>query len=235
MNEVAGRMSVQVGAQALLASGGRRGTLLGGVPGAPPGKVLVLGGGLAGSNAARMAVGLQADVTIVDQSIDRLRTLSDAFAGRAKVVMASENTIARAVRDADLVIGAALVVGDKAPKLINRSLLAEMLTGAALVDISMNQGGCFESSHPTSHDTPTFIEQGIVHNCVTNMPGTVARTSTQALNNVTLPYLTALATKGMQSAFADDPGVAKGLNVHQGHICNPAVGRALALHSTKGI
>jgi alanine dehydrogenase len=177
---------------------------------------------------------LQADVTIVDQSIDRLRTLSDAFAGRAKVVMASKNTIARAVRDADLVIGAALVVGDKAPKLINRSLLAEMQTGAALVDISIDQGGCFESSHPTSHDAPTFIEQGIVHYCVTNMPGAVARTSTQALNNVTLPYLTALASKGMQSAFADDPGFAKGLNVHQGHICHPAVGRALALHVTKG-
>jgi alanine dehydrogenase len=234
MSEVAGRMSVQVGAQALLASGGGRGTLLGGVPGVPPGKVVVLGGGMAGSNAARMAVSLQADVTIVDQSIDRLRTLSDAFAGRAKVVMASKNTIARAVRDADLVIGAALVVGDKAPKLINRSLLAEMQTGAALVDISIDQGGCFESSHPTSHDAPTFIEQGIVHYCVTNMPGAVARTSTQALNNVTLPYLTVLATKGMQSAFADDPGFAKGLNVHQGHICHPAVSRALALHGTKG-
>lgn len=229
MSEVAGRMSVQVGAQALLVPTGGRGTLLGGVPGVAPGKVVVLGGGMAGSNAARMAIGLQADVTIVDQSVARLRTLSAEFAERAKVLMASKDTIARTVRDADLVIGAALVVGDKAPKLVNRTLLAEMRSGAALVDISIDQGGCFESSRPTSHDAPTFIEQGIVHYCVTNMPGAVARTSTQALNNVTLPYIAALAAKGMQSAFAEDSGFAKGLNVHQGSICHPAVGRALGL------
>ena len=195
----------------------------------PPGKVLVLGGGIAGSNAARMAIGLQADVTIVDQSIDRLRTLSAEFAGRAKILMASKDTIACAVRDTDLVIGAALVVGDKAPKLIDRTLLTEMQTGTVLVDISIDQGGCFESSHPTSHAAPTFIEQGIMHYCVTNMPGAVARTSTQALNNVTLPYLAALAAKGMQTAFADDPGFAKGLNVHEGDICHPAVSRALRI------
>ena len=229
MSEVAGRMSIQVGAQALLVSEGGRGTLLGGVPGVPPGKVLVLGGGIAGSNAARMAIGLQADVTIVDQSIDRLRTLSAEFAGRAKILMASKDTIACAVRDTDLVIGAALVVGDKAPKLIDRTLLTEMQTGTVLVDISIDQGGCFESSHPTSHAAPTFIEQGIMHYCVTNMPGAVARTSTQALNNVTLPYLAALAAKGMQTAFADDPGFAKGLNVHEGDICHPAVSRALRI------
>lgn len=229
MSEVAGRMSVQVGAEALLAPRGGRGTLLGGVPGVPPGKVVVLGGGMAGSNAARMAIGLRADVTVLDQSIDRLRKLSAEFAERAKVLMASMDIIARTVRNADLVIGAALVVGEKAPKLIDRKLLTEMQPGAALVDISIDQGGCFESSHPTSHEAPTFIEQGIVHYCVTNMPGAVARTSTQALSNVTLPYIAALASKGRQKAFAEDPSFAKGLNVHEGRICHPAVSRALAL------
>ena len=229
MSEVAGRMSVQVGAEALLTPRGGRGTLLGGVPGVAPGKVVVLGGGMAGSNAARMAIGLRADVTIVDQSIDRLRKLSAEFAERAKVLMASKATIAQTVRNADLVIGAALVVGAKAPTLIDRKMLAEMRPGAALVDISIDQGGCFESSRPTCHETPTFIEQGIVHYCVTNMPGAVARTSTQALSNATLPFIAALAAKGMRTAFANDPNFAKGLNVHQGQICHPAVSDALAL------
>ncbi len=229
MSEVAGRMSVQVGAQALLAPLGGRGTLLGGVPGVAPGKVVVLGGGMAGSNAAIMAVGLQADVTILDKSIARLRELSAQFAGRAKVLMASTENIAHAVREADLVIGAALVAGDKAPKLIDRTLLAQMQPGAALVDISIDQGGCFESSHPTTHDAPTFIEQGVVHYCVTNMPGAVARTSTQALNNVTLPYINLLATEGLHAACTTDAGFAKGLNVHNGEICHPAVAKALGL------
>ena len=227
MSEVAGRMSIQVGAQALLKTSGGRGVLLGGVPGVAPGKVVILGGGMAGTNAAMMAVGLQADVTVIDKSVDRLRGLSSEFAGRAKVLMASQESIAAAVCRADLVIGAALVPGDSAPKLVDRALLKQMLPGAVLVDISIDQGGCFESSRPTTHDEPTFIEQGIVHYCVTNMPGAVARTATIALNNVTLPYVKALADKGWRQALADDRGFAKGLNVSGGQICHPVVAKAL--------
>ncbi len=229
MSEVAGRMSIQVGAAALQKASGGRGTLLGGVPGVAPGKVVILGGGMAGTNAAYMAVGLQADVTILDKSVDRLRALSTEFAGRAKVLMASRENVAEAVRAADLVVGAVLVPGASAPKLVDRKLLGEMQPGAALVDISIDQGGCFESSRPTSHDNPTYIEEGIVHYCVTNMPGAVARTSTLALNNVTLPYVTALADKGIARAFADDKGFAKGLNVSDGRIRHAAVAEALGL------
>lgn len=229
MSEVAGRMSIQVGAQALLATGGGRGTLLGGVPGVAPGKVVILGGGMAGTNAAYMAVGMQADVTILDKSTERLRSLANEFAGRAKVLMASSDNVVNAVREADLVVGAVLVPGATAPKLVDRQLLSEMLPGAAMVDISIDQGGCFESSRPTSHDDPIFIDQGIVHYCVTNMPGAVARTSTQALNNVTLPYIAALAAKGLQGAFADDIGFARGLNVRDGSICHRAVAEALGV------
>ena len=229
MSEVAGRMSVQVGAQALLATGGGRGTLLGGVPGVAPGRVVILGGGMAGANAAAMAVGLQADVTIIDKSVERLRALSAEFSGRAGVLMASRDNVAQAVRAADLVIGAVLVPGDRAPKLVDRKLLGEMLPGAAMVDISIDQGGCFESSRPTTHDDPTFIDQGIVHYCVTNMPGAVARTSTQALNNVTLPYILQLADRGLDPALADDAGFARGLNVRDGRITHAAVAHALGM------
>ena len=229
MSEVAGRMSIQVGAQALLATGGGRGTLLGGVPGVAPGKVVILGGGMAGANAAAMAVGLQADVTILDKSVARLRELSAEFGGRAKVLMASRDSVAEAVRGADLVIGAVLVPGDRAPKLVDRKLLGEMLPGAAMVDISIDQGGCFESSRPTTHDDPTFIEQGIVHYCVTNMPGAVARTATQALNNVTLPYILQLADLGLDAALAGDAGFARGLNVRDGRITHAAVAHALGM------
>ncbi len=229
MSEVAGRLSVQAGANSLLKSNGGRGTLLGGVPGVAPGKVAILGGGMAGTNAAYMAVGLQAEVTILDKSVERLRVLSTEFGGRAKVLMASRENVAQAVRTADLVIGAALVPGAQAPKLVDRTLLAEMLPGAALVDISIDQGGCFASSRPTTHDAPRFVDSGIVHYCVTNMPGAVARTSTLALNNVTLPYVEALAELGMQAAFAADPGFAKGLNVHRGRVMHCEVARALGL------
>lgn len=228
MSEVAGRMSIQVGANALMKSQGGRGTLLGGVPGVAPGKVAILGGGMAGANAAWMATGLQADVTILDKSVSRLRTLSQDFAGRAKVLMASKENIAQAVREADLVVGAVLVPGASAPKLVDRALLHEMLPGAVLVDISIDQGGCFASSRPTTHDNPTYIEAGIVHYCVTNMPGGMARTATQALNNVTLPYVEAIANKGWEAALADDAGFARGLNVHAGQIRHPAVAAALA-------
>ncbi|NOX51458.1 MAG: alanine dehydrogenase [Gammaproteobacteria bacterium] len=228
MSEVAGRMSIQVGAQALLKSSGGRGTLLGGVPGVMPGKVVILGGGIAGTNAAYMAVGMQADVTVIDKSVERLRTLSTEFAGRAKVLMASRETISTQVEAADLVIGAALIPGASSPKLIDRELLARMLPGAVVVDISIDQGGCFESSRPTTHQAPTFVEQGVVHYCVTNMPGGVARTATQALNNVTLPYVLKLAELGLQGAFASDAGFAKGLNVRDGQICHATVAKALA-------
>lgn len=229
MSEVAGRMSIQVGATALQKASGGRGTLLGGVPGVAPGKVVILGGGMAGTNAAYMAVGLQADVTILDKSVDRLRALSTEFAGRAKVLMASRENIANAVRAADLVVGAVLIPGASAPKLVDRKLLAEMLPGSVLVDISIDQGGTFETSRPTSHDAPTYVEQGVVHYCVTNMPGAVARTATQALNNVTLPYVAALADHGWQAALARDPGFAKGLNVSCGRIRHPAVAQALGV------
>jgi alanine dehydrogenase len=229
MSEVAGRMSIQVGAYALQKSAGGRGTLLGGVPGVAPGKVVVLGGGMAGTNAAYMACGLQADVTILDKSVDRLRFLDQAFAGRAKVLMASDDNVAISVRSADLVIGAVLVPGAAAPKLVDRSLLREMQQGAVLVDISIDQGGCFESSRPTTHDIPTYIEEGVVHYCVTNMPGGVARTATEALNNVTLPYVKSLASKGWRQALLDDAGFAKGLNISAGRLVHGAVAEALGL------
>lgn len=227
MSEVAGRMSIQVGANALQKASGGRGTLLGGVPGVVPGRVVILGGGMAGTNAAYMAVGMQADVTILDKSVDRLRTLSTEFSGRARVLMASKANIESYVSNADLVVGAVLVPGASAPKLINRQLLQKMLPGSVLVDISIDQGGCFESSKPTSHDDPTFIDSGVVHYCVTNMPGAVARTSTEALNNVTLPYIESLAKHGVEGAFERDPGFAKGLNVAGGKICHRAVEEAM--------
>lgn len=229
MSEVAGRMSIQVGAYALQKSSGGRGTLLGGVPGVAPGRVVILGGGMAGANAAQMAVGLKADVTILDKSAARLRTLDQEFAGRAKVLMASRENVAVAVRAADLVIGAVLIPGAAAPKLVNRELLKEMHKGSVLVDISIDQGGCFETSSPTTHDAPTFVEEGVVHYCVTNMPGGVPRTSTEALNNVTLPYIRQLAARGWRQALAEDPGFRKGLNVCEGRIVHPAVLDALGL------
>ena len=228
MSEVAGRLSVQAGATALQVTNGGRGTLLGGVPGVAPAKVTILGGGIAGTNAAQMAIGLHADVTIIDQSTERLRALASEFSGRIKVLKATPDTIANTVCESDLVIGAVLVPGARTPKLVRREQLKDMLPGAVLVDIAIDQGGAFESSRPTCHDTPTFIENGIVHYCVTNMPGAVARTATQALNNVTLPYVLNLAERGWRCAFAEDPGFAQGLNVSAGKIRHAAVAEALA-------
>ena len=229
MSEVAGRMSVQVGAAALQKSAGGRGVLLGGVPGVAPGKVVVLGGGMAGANAAHMACGLRADVTILDKSLDRLRVLSEEFAGRAKVLMASTENVATAVRNADLVIGAVLVPGAAAPRLVDYPLLKQMHRGAVLVDISIDQGGCFASSRPTTHTDPTYVEEGVVHYCVTNMPGGVARTSTEALNNATLPYIKRLADLGVDAALKADPGFARGLNIEHGRLCHAAVAESLGL------
>ncbi|MEQ8486418.1 MAG: alanine dehydrogenase [Pseudomonadales bacterium] len=229
MSEVAGRMSIQVGAAALQKASGGRGVLLGGVPGVAPGRVVILGGGVAGTNAAQMAVGLQADVTILDRSVPRLRWLADHFRGRATTVMATRDTVREHVIGADLVIGAVLIPGAAAPKLVTRDMLSEMVDGSAMVDISIDQGGCFESSRPTTHDDPTFIEQGVVHYCVTNMPGAVARTSALALNNVTLPYVLRLANEGWEKALAADEYFAAGLNVHAGKIRHRMVAEALGL------
>ncbi|HSG89757.1 MAG TPA: alanine dehydrogenase [Pseudomonadales bacterium] len=227
MSEVAGRMSIQVGAVALQKAHGGAGVLLGGVPGVAPGKVVVLGGGVAGANAAWMAVGLRADVTILDLSTKRLRELDREFEGRAKVLHATRDAVERAVLDADLVIGAVLVPGAAAPKLVTRAMLRHMRPGSAMVDIAIDQGGCFETSRPTTHADPTYIEEGIVHYCVTNMPGAVARTSTLALNAVTLPFVKALANKGVEAAIASDEHLAAGVNVRGGRIVHAAVADAL--------
>jgi alanine dehydrogenase len=229
MSEVAGRMSIQVGAAALQKASGGRGVLLGGVPGVPPARVVILGGGVAGTNAAYMAVGLQADVTILDKSVPRLRWLTEHFRGSAKTLMATTDAVRQQVLRADLVIGAVLIPGAAAPKLVTREMVREMVNGSAMVDISIDQGGCFETSRPTTHDDPTYVEEGVVHYCVTNMPGAVARTSAMALNNVTLPFVLQLAGKGWQRALGDDPHFAAGLNVHQGKIRHGKVAEALGL------
>jgi len=218
-----------VGAACLQKANGGFGVLLGGVPGVPPAKVVILGGGVSGTHAAEMAVGLRADVTVVDRSLDRLRELSSMFAASALTAYSTIETIERLVRDADLVIGAVLVAGAAAPKLVTRAMLKTMKPGAVLVDISIDQGGCFETSHPTTHAEPTFVLDGIIHYCVANMPGAVPRTSTFALTNATLPYVRALADLGWQAAFKRDPGLAAGLNVHAGQITHEVVARSLGL------
>ena len=226
MSEVAGRMAVQVGAKCLEKEAGGIGKLLGGVPGVAPAKVVILGGGSAGANAALIALGMQADVTILDRSVSRLRWLADRFGSGLRVVMANPQTIHEYVIEADLVIGAVLVPGAAAPKLVSREMVREMRDGSVLVDISIDQGGCFETSRPTTHDAPTYVDEGVVHYCVTNMPGAVAHTSALALNNATLPFVKALADRGL-AALADDPHLAAGLNVHRGAIAHAAVAEAL--------
>ncbi|MDE2006967.1 MAG: alanine dehydrogenase, partial [Rhodospirillales bacterium] len=227
MSEVAGRMSVQVGAHCLEREQGGSGILLGGVPGVPPAKVVVLGGGVAGTNAARMAVGLEASVTIIDRSLPRLYELDLQFGPRATTLFATTEAIEQAVAGADLVIGAVLVPGAAAPKLVSRAMVRAMRPGSVLVDIAIDQGGCFETSRPTSHAAPTFVAEGAVHYCVTNMPGAVARTSTLALTNATLPFVLALAEQGWRAALAADADLRAGLNVAAGRIAHPAVARAL--------
>ncbi|MCF7354530.1 alanine dehydrogenase [Vibrio sp. CK2-1] len=218
MSEVAGRMSIQAGAQTLEKSHGGSGLLLSGVPGVMPAKVLILGGGVVGSNAARMAVGLRADVTILDKNIDTLRKLDEEFQGTAKVVYSTRELLDQLVTEADLIIGAVLVPGAAAPKLINKQHLLTMKAGSALVDVAIDQGGCFETSRATTHADPTYVVDGIVHYCVANMPGAVARTSTFALNNATLPYILKLANKGYRQALLEDAGFLKGLNVIDGKL-----------------
>ncbi len=227
MSEVAGRMSVQVGAHCLQKAQGGAGVLLGGVPGVSAGRVTIIGGGVAGSNAAWMAVGLHAEVTVLDLSPTRLRALDQAFGGRVHTLHATRDAVEAAVTESDLVIGAVLIPGATTPRLVDRNLLRQMRPGSALVDISIDQGGCFETSRPTTHADPTFVEEGIVHYCVTNMPGAVARTSTLAMNAVTLPFVRALADKGIRAAMDADPHLAAGLNVDAGNIRHPAVADAM--------
>ena len=227
MSQVAGRMSIQAGATALEKAHGGRGVLLGGVPGVMPGKVVVIGGGVVGWNAAQMAVGLGADVTILDRDPEQLERLGMYFESRAKTRFSNSANIADSISDADLVIGAVLVAGAAAPKLVTRAMLGQMKQGAVLVDVAIDQGGCFETSHATTHAEPTYVVDGIVHYCVANMPGAVARTSTYALNNVTLPHALKIAELGWQGALKANPHLAAGLNVHAGQITYEAVARDL--------
>ncbi|MBO9378371.1 alanine dehydrogenase [Sphingomonas histidinilytica] len=229
MSEVAGRMSIQVGAHYLEKEQGGRGVLLGGVPGVAPARVAILGGGVAGINAAQMAVGQRADVTIYDINNDRLAELDMHFGSQIKTAYASKAAIAAAVARAHLVIGAVLVPGAAAPKLVTRDMLKTMKRGSVLVDIAIDQGGCFETSHPTTHDDPVFEVDGVIHYCVANMPGAVARTSAFALNNATLPFVQKLADLGAEAAMAADPHLAAGLNVSGGHVRHKAVAEALNL------
>jgi alanine dehydrogenase len=229
MSEVAGRMSVQVGANCLQKANGGFGVLLGGVPGVAPAKVLVLGGGVSGTHAVEMAVGLRADVTVVDRSVKRLRELSSIFGSQLKTVYSTAHAIEELVRDADLVIGAVLIAGAAAPKLVTHAMVKTMKPGAVLVDIAIDQGGCFETSRPTTHAEPTYVLDGVIHYAVTNMPGAVPRTSTFALTNATLPYVKALADHGWRTALAKDAGLAQGLNVHAGQLTHEAVASALGL------
>ena len=227
MSQVAGRMSIQAGATALEKAHGGRGVLLGGVPGVLPGRVLVIGGGVVGFNAAQMAVGLGADVTILDRDPEVLERLGTHFESRAKTRFSNRANIEQMLCEADLVIGAVLVPGAAAPKLVTHEMLKCMKPGAVLVDVAIDQGGCFETSHATTHQDPTYVIDGVVHYCVANMPGAVARTSTYALNNVTLPHALKMADLGWQEALRRNPHLAAGLNVHDGKVTYQAVAEEL--------
>jgi alanine dehydrogenase len=231
MSEVAGRISAHVGATYLHKAFGGRGVLLGGVPGVAPGKVVILGAGVAGQNAAQIAVGLHADVTVLDIDTRKLAEIDKTYSGRIKTVHSTGAAVAEAIKTADLVIGSVLIPGAAAPKLVTRDMLKTMQPGAVMVDIAIDQGGCFETSHPTTHQEPIFIVDGIVHYCVANMPGAVARTSTLALTNATLPFVLKMARMGVSAALAADPHLLAGLNVAAGQITHPAVAEALHLNS----
>ena len=232
MSEVAGRLAPQMGAWALEKAHGGRGILLGGVPGVPPAKVVVLGGGVVGLNAAIIALGMQADVWVLDKSVDRMRELEIALDGRVTLAMSNRLQVEEVLPDADMVIGAVLIPGAVAPKLVTREMLSLMRPGSALVDVAIDQGGCFETSHATTHDDPVFEVDDIVHYCVANMPGAVPVTSTKGLTNVTLPYVEAIADSGLSRAIADDPALAKGVNTLAGNLTYSAVAEAHGLPYT---
>jgi alanine dehydrogenase len=222
MSEIAGRMSVHIGASLLHKDHGGSGVLLGGVPGVEPGRVAILGGGTVGTNAAKMAVGTGASVSILDIDLNRLRYLDDVFGGRVHLVMSNRYSIEKMLKEADLVIGAVLVTGATAPKLVRREIFSKMRSGSIIVDVAVDQGGCIETCSPTTHENPTFVVDGVIHYCVSNMPGAVARTSTFALTNATLPYALKIADLGYQEAMKRDPVLMKGLNVHLGRlVCKP--------------
>jgi len=229
MSEVAGRLATQMGAWALEKAQGGRGILLGGVPGVPPAKVVVLGGGIVGYNAALIAVGMQADVWVLDKSVQRMRDLEMMLDGRITLAMSNQLAIDEAVENADLVIGAVLIPGARAPKLITRDMLPALKPGAALVDVAIDQGGCFETSHPTTHSDPVFVVDGIVHYCVSNMPGAVPVTSTAGLTNVTLPYVEQIADLGVREAVARNRALGRGVNVFEGKLTYEAVAEAHGL------
>lgn len=227
MSEVAGRLAIQAGAQALEKLRGGRGILLGGVPGVEPANVVVLGGGVVGTNAARMAMGQEARVIVLDKSLQRLQELDFQFGSKLTTVFATRASLQKYVLHADLVIGAVLVPGSSAPRLVTRDMLVQMRPGTVMVDVAIDQGGCFETSRPTTHDAPTYVIDGVVHYCVTNMPGAVPRTSTFALNNATLPFVITLANKGFKQALQEDHNLLKGLNVYKGHITHAAVAASI--------
>lgn len=229
MSEIAGRLSVQAGAYSLQAQSGGAGVLLGGAAGVSAAEVVIIGGGVVGTNAAKMALGLGARVTILDKSVQRLAELDDLFGGRVNSVYANRSAIAQWSTRADLLIGAVLIPGAAAPKLIDRSMLQAMQTGSVLVDVAIDQGGCFETSRATTHAEPTYVVDGIVHYCVANMPGAVPKTSAFALNNVTLPYIVRLAEQGVEKALKSDLGFSEGLNISDGRVMNQAVAQALDL------
>ena len=232
MSEVAGRLASQAGAYHLEKPVGGRGLLLGGVPGVAPGKVVIVGGGVVGYNAAVIALGLGAQVTILERSIDRMRHLEEVLSGRVTLLMSSSLQVAASVEDADLVVGAVLIPGAVAPKLVTREMIASMKEGAVVVDVAIDQGGCFETSHATTHADPVYVVDGVTHYCVANMPGAVPITSTKALTNATLPYVEAIANHGLREAVAQDPALAKGVNVIEGKLTYEAVAEAHGLAYT---
>ena len=229
MSEVAGRMSIQAGAYHLEKAHGGLGILLGGVPGVDPGKVVVIGGGVVGTHAVHIALGMGADVWVLDRDVDALRRLWRQFDRPLNTVFSTRDAIERHCIEADLVIGGVLVPGAAAPKLVSADLVKKMKPGSVVVDVAIDQGGCFETSRPTNHDEPTYVVDDVVHYCVTNMPGAVPRTSARALNNATLPFVLAIADKGWRKALIDDPHLRNGLNVHAGHVTHPAVASSLDL------
>jgi alanine dehydrogenase len=232
MSEVAGRLSTQAGAYFLEKPFGGRGLLLGGVPGVAPGRVVIIGGGIVGYNAAIMALGLGAQVTILERSIDRMRHLEEILSGRVTLLMSSRLEIAESVANADLVIGAVLIPGALAPKLVTREMIGSMNDGAVVVDVAIDQGGCFETSHPTTHSDPVYVVDGVIHYCVANMPGGVPITSTMALTNATLPYVEAIADRGLRESVAADAALGRGVNVLAGKVTYAAVADAHGLEHT---